>query len=180
MTRTSTSRAARAAALLLAATTSYGALAACGSDDEQQAVAALKSEILGNDAMSGSGKITSEEAGCIADGAVEELTVKRLQEYEILDSDLEVDKKLNEVPLSAKDADALAGVFVDCSDVETIFEDRLVDQLAGSRQKVRDRVEQCVRDAVTADAVRGILAQSFQKTEATSYADLSEQLKTCR
>ena len=61
-----------------------------------------------------------------------------------------------------------------------IFEDRLVDQLAGSRQKVRDRVEQCVRDAVTADAVRGILAQSFQKTEATSYADLSEQLKTCR
>jgi hypothetical protein len=168
------------AALLVVVTASLGSLAACGSDDDQQAEAALKSQILGNNAMTGSGEITSKEASCIAHGAVDELSVDRLQEYKILDSDLEVDKKLNEVPLSAKDADALAGVFIDCSDVEKIFEDRLVDQLADGRPKAAARVEACVRDAVTADSVRGILAQSFQKTDATAYADLSKKLGTCR
>jgi hypothetical protein len=160
MTRTARTRSVRSAALLLAATASLGALSACGSDD--------------------SSEITSKEASCIAEGAVDELTVERLQEYEILDSDLDVDKKLNEVPLSKKDADALAGVFIDCSDVEKIFEDRLVDQLAGDRPRTRARVESCVREAVTAESVQGILAQSFQKTDAAEYADLSKKLETCR
>ena len=155
-------------------------LAGCGSDDDQQAVASLKSQILGNNALSGSNEITSQEASCIANGAVDDLGVDTLKKYDVLDDDLEVDKKLNEVTFAAKDADRLAGVFVGCSDVEKIFEDRLVDQLAPSRPKAKAEVETCVRDAVTPEAVRGILAQSFEKTDATDYADLVERLKGCR
>jgi hypothetical protein len=156
------------------------ALVACGSDDEAQAVAALKSQILSNNAMQSATTISDEQASCIARGAVEEISVEQLQDYEILDDDLAVDKKLNEVPLSERDADRLASVYLECSDAERIFEDRLLQRLAPDRPKARARVETCVRDAVTAESVRAILSQSFQKTEASAYASLSEELGDCR
>ena len=156
------------------------ALVACGSDDEAQAVAALKSQILSNNAMQSSTTISDRQASCIARGAVEEISVEQLQDYEILDDDLAVDKKLNEVPLSERDADRLASVYLECSDAETIFEDRLLQRLAPDQPKARARVETCVREAVTPDSVRAILSQSFQKTEASAYATLTEELGNCR
>lgn len=156
------------------------ALTSCGSDDDRRAVAALKSQILANNAMTGSSTISDEQADCIADGAVKELGVGRLQDYAILDDDLEVDKKLDAVALKPKDADKLAGVFVDCAEVEQIFEDRLVDQLSRDAPDARARVESCVRDVVTADVVRTILAQRFEQADPSEYTSMTGKLSSCR
>jgi hypothetical protein len=159
------------------------ALASCGSDDDAQAVAALKSQIVANNAMASNTEISDKQATCIAKGAVDAITVDRLQKYQILDGNLDVQKRLSEVPLSAKDADALAGVYLDCSEAEKIFEDRLVDRLApapATKQAVRAKVETCVRDTVTTRSVREILAQSFEKADASAYTELSKQLGKCR
>ena len=112
-------------------------LAACGSDDDNRAVAALKSQILANNAMTGSSTISDEQADCIADGAVEQLGVDTLQDYAILDDDLEVYKKLDAVALEPKDADKLAGVFVTCAKVEEIFEVPLAFLMDGMNHQRR-------------------------------------------
>jgi hypothetical protein len=155
------------------------ALAGCGSDDEAQAVAALKSQIVANNAMQSETAVSDEQASCIAKGAVAEITVDRLQDYRILDGDLEVEKAIDDVSLSAKDADALAGVYLDCSDAEKIVEDRLVERLVPKKASARAEVEACVRDAVTTASVRDILAQSFEKTDAAAYASLAKKLGAC-
>ena len=167
----------RAAALVLLAGL---ALSGCGSDEDAQAVASLKSQILANNAMTGSSRIDDEQADCIAEGAVDDLGVDTLQDYEILGDDLEVDKKLDEVALGAKDADALAGVFVRCADVEQIFEDRLVDQLSRDAPESRAEVEACVGDVVTEDVVRSVLAQRFEQTDPTEYTAMTQALGSCR
>ena len=170
-------RAARGLAVVVLATLP---LAACGSDDEDQAVAALKSQIVANNAMASNTEISNAQATCIAKGAVDAITVDRLKKYRILDDSLDVDKRLSEVPLAGKDATALADVYLECSDAEKIIEDRLIDSLARAAGAQRAKVETCVRDTVTTDVVRRILAQSFEKTDATAYTDLTGALKACR
>lgn len=155
------------------------ALVACGSDEDAQAVAALKSQIVGNNAMRSQTEISDEQASCIAEGAVDGIGVDKLQDYRILDEDLDVEEQIDEVPLEEDDADALAGVFVDCSGAERIFEDGLVSQLAPSTGAARKRVTACVRETVTGRTVREILSQSFQQKEATAYASLGEDLGAC-
>lgn len=176
-------RSGRAAHVVATVVVAAAGLSSCGSDDEAQAVAALKSQIVANNSMVSDTAISDEQSTCIARGAVDAITVDRLQDYQILDDRLDVQKRLSEVPLSAKDADALAGVYLECSDAERIVEDRLVARLAPagkSKAARRAKITACVRDAVTADVVRDILAQSFQKTGATAYTRLVEQLGACR
>ena len=169
----------RGAALLALAMVLSVTLAGCGSDDDARAVAALKSQIVANNAMQSETAVSDRQASCIAKGAVARITVDRLQDYRILDDDLEVEKSIDQVSLSSKDADALAGVYLDCSDAEQIVEDRLVERLAPEKAAARAGVETCVRDAVTTSSVRDILAQSFQKADATAYASLAKKLGTC-
>ncbi len=155
-------------------------LAACGSDERAQAVAALKSQIVANNAMQSRTAVSDQQAACIAQGAVDRITVEGLQDYRILTDDLDVEKAIDQVPLSSKDADGLAAVYLDCSDAEKIFEDRLISGLAPRKPAARARVARCVRRTVTADSVRRILAQSFAKSDTTAYADLSDELGDCR
>lgn len=154
--------------------------AACGSDDDAQAVAALKSQIVANNAMSSRTAMSDEQASCIARGAVEAIGVDRLQGYGILDDDLEVGRSIESVSLKGRDADALAGVFLDCADAEKVVEDRLVARLAPDRAAARGRVARCVRETVTPESVHDILSQGFQRADPSAYASLTEELGACR
>ena len=168
----------RALVRLVAALLLAGGLAACGSDDDAQAVASLKTQILANDATQGTAAMSDRQAGCIARGAVDGIGVDRLQDYRILDGDLGVDRTIDQVALSRKDAESLAGVFLRCADVEKVVEDRLLDQVAAGGR--RAAVERCVRRTVTPAAVRTVLAQSFEQADATAYAALGKRLARCR
>lgn len=171
MTRRATTRSA------IAALVTSLLLVGCGSDDDAQATASLKAEILAGNAMTGSSRITDEQASCVARGAVEEVGTDTLQDYGVLDDDLEVAKKLSEVTLETEDAEALAGTYAGCVDAEKLFEEQVLDQLG---EAAKPRVVRCVRQQISEDVVTQVLAQSFAKADATAYAELTEQLAACR
>lgn len=177
-------RAVPAAALLMA-------LTGCGGDDpepatgsltvdEQAAADNLAAQIVRSSEMSGQAPdaaVTKAQAGCIAEGAVGEVGLESLQEYGIVTEDLLVNKSIQGVEMDAADADALAGVFIDCIDAEMLFEQRFLDELGvnGSEEAVRS----CVEKAVGADAVRKVLAASFEGRRTPAYQKLQQRVSAC-
>lgn len=163
--------------VLSATLIALSSLTACGGgDDDATAAKNLKAEILDNATVGGSTtEITDEQAGCIADGTVAEIGVEQLQEYEILKDDLEINKSIENVQLSAGDADSLAGVFVDCINVEKLFE----DQFSGTSSGLTKKQRKCITDAIDEDAIRTILAASFQGKQDSASTELQNTLVKC-
>ena len=168
-----------------------GALAGCGggdgadpdestsslSDDEQAAADNLASQIVRSGKVSESDSVDKEQAGCIAEGAVAEVGLAELQEYGIVTDDLLVNKSIQGVEMNAEHADALASVFVDCIDAEGLFEDRFLAGLP-ERGTHEDRRE-CVKEAVSVEEVRKVLAASFQGGRSPSYAAMQQAVSSC-
>ena len=69
--------------------------------------------------------ITEEQADCVADGMVERIGVDRLRDYDILTEDLKVNQGIENVELARATPTPLADVFVDCIDIEALFEKQL-------------------------------------------------------
>ena len=166
-------------ALLVLAT-----LAGCGSDDaepasaltddEQTAADNLAAQIIRSGSMRASGSgISDAQATCVAEGAVADVGLAELQGYGIVTEDLLVDKSIQGVQMKAADAEALAGVFVDCVDAEALFEDRFLTGLPAGAD------EECVRAAVGVDGVRDVLAASFQGSGTSAYQQMQRDVTAC-
>lgn len=154
------------------------ALTSCGTGDEETAAESLRAEITANSTMAGGASVTDDEAGCIADGTVEEVGVQQLKKYQILTDDLKVNQGIENVEMSASDAEALAAVFVDCIDVEALFEEQFTEG-AGAAADLSAKQKDCIADAVTEDEVAKVLAASFQGKQNDAYADLQKQMMEC-
>jgi hypothetical protein len=168
-------------------------LAGCGGDDdpedapassldqdEQTAADNLAAQIIRSGTMSqdtSSQTITDAQATCVAEGAVADVGLESLQKYRIVTKDLLVNKSIQGVEMNADDADALAGVFVTCIDAEALFEQRFLDAMpsGGSAEERRT----CVQSAVDEDAVREILAASFEGRGTGAYATMQEDVSSC-
>ncbi len=164
-------------------------LAGCGGDDqpsasrspeEQTAADNLAAQIVRTGDVSGESAqkdaVTADQAQCIGEGAVDEVGLTRLQHYGILTKGLKVNKGIQGVKLSRKDARALAGVFVECIDAEALFEKQLLRTLPKSeRRKARG----CVRKAVDTGSVRAVLSASFQRKDARAYDRLRHKVSAC-
>src|SRR5687768_5668434 len=97
-------------------------LSACGNGDDDKARENIKTAVLEEETdLTGGAKPTEEQADCIADGMVDDVGVETLQEYELLDDNLEINEEADPTDMEEGDADALAEVFVDCIDVEEMF-----------------------------------------------------------
>ncbi len=167
-------RALAACALLLT-------LTACGdaaAEDAATATASLQEEILQN-AATGVGEVTEDEAGCIARGAVDEIGVARLQEYGMLGDDLEVNKEIGTVTLEEADAASLAATFVACVDVESLFEKQFSQRSAGAA-KLTAKQKRCINDAVNPAVIEDVLAASFRGDQDNkAYKKLTKSLLLC-
>lgn len=164
-------------------------LAACGDDepesalteDEQTVADNLASQILRSGSMAGGGSsrnaVTDEQAACIGEGAVTEVGLETLQDYGIVTDDLLVNRSIQGVEMGAADADALAGVFVECIDAEALFEERFLTELPPGGEEPDRRT--CVEDAVDRDAVQEILSASFQGADTRAYARLQRAVSAC-
>lgn len=171
------------AAVVLAATS------ACGGDqdpaenglsaDEQTAADNLAGQIVRSEDVSGTADekdaLTDEEASCVAEGAVGEIGLEKLQGYGIVTDDLLVNKGIQGVEMDPADADALAGVFVECIDTEQLFEDQLLSGVPEPTAEQRD----CVDSAVDSDTIREILSTSFQGRSSAAYDDLRHEVAAC-
>ena len=151
-------------------------LSACGSGDDDKAKENIKSAVLEEEtSLTGGTKPTEEQADCIADGMVDDVGVETLQEYELLNDDLEINEEANPTDMEAEDADALAGVFVDCIDVEEMF----ADQFAAGEQDLPEDQQECIKDAIDEDAMKDGLSASFQGEEDEGFAAMQEEMMTC-
>ena len=150
------------------------------SDAEQTAADNLAAQIIRSGTVSGRGSdedaVTEQQATCIAEGAVGDVGLGALQDYGIVTEDLLVNKDIQGVEMSAEDADALAGVFVDCIDAEALFEKQF---LAASGAEKSTDVRECIEDAVDAGAVRGALAASFQGRSTPASEKLLKNVTAC-
>ena len=181
-TPTRASRSGRWVALVCAGTLALGG---CGggepaaqlSADEQTAADNLGAQIVTSGSVAGKDTVTAVEAGCVADGTVEEVGLSELQGYGIVTADLKVNKGIQGVEMSAEHADALAGVFVECIDTEKLFEEQLLAS-AGSGE-LTGKQEQCVRTAVDEKAVARVLSLSFQGETTGLYDELEKELAAC-
>lgn len=177
------------AALLLTVLTGCGggeeAPASSLNADEQQAADNLAAQIVRSGSMSGQSAaesaVTEAQATCIAEGAVAEVGLGALQDYGIVTEDLLVNKSIQGVEMGPEDADALAGVFVECVDAEALFEQRF---LAGLRAGPADdgppeKMRRCVEEAVGVGPVEKILSASFQGRSTRAYGKLERKVMAC-
>ena len=172
-------------AVLLLAGCAGGADGSDGADtgsslsaDEQEAADNLAAQIVRSGTGSGQGSdedaVTEQQARCIAEGAVAEVGLAELQDYGIVTDDLLVNKDIQGVTMSSTDADALAGVFVDCIDAEGLFEKQYI-AAAGDSAKVQE----CIESAVDEEGVRDTLSSSFQGERTPAAVRLEEKVSAC-
>jgi hypothetical protein len=152
-------------------------LSACGNGDDDKAKENIKSAVLedeGTELTSGT-KPTEEQADCISDGMVDDVGVEKLQEYELLNDDLEINDDANPTDMDEGDADALAGVFVDCIDVEEMF----ASQFGSGEEELPAEAQDCITEAIDEDAMKDGLSASFQGKEDEAFQSMQEEMMAC-
>ena len=149
-------------------------LSACGSGDDDKARENIKTAVLEDETdLTGGTKPTEEQADCIADGMVDDVGVEALQEYKLLDEDLEINEEADPTDMKEEDADALAAVFVDCVDVEEL----VAGSFAG--QELSEDQQECISESIDEDAMKDGLSASFQGEEDDGFAAMQEKLMAC-
>jgi hypothetical protein len=152
-------------------------LSACGSGEDDEAKENIKAAVLEEEGtgITGGTEPTEEQAECISDGMVDEVGVEKLQEYDLLNEDLEINDDANPTDMEEGDADALAGVFVDCIDVEEMF----AAQFGSGEDELPAEAQECIKDAIDEDAMKDGLSASFQGEEDEGFATMQEEMMAC-
>ena len=148
-----------------------GVLADCLG--EQVAKANVKASILEQD-MAGA-TVDEADATCLSDGIVDEIGIEKLQDYGLLDDQLAVEDEVSEVSMQTDDADAMAGVFVDCVDAEKMIEDQFTSMLGSLTQPQQE----CMKDILDEDKIKEIMSATFQGDVADMQADLQQDFMQC-
>lgn len=152
-------------------------LSACGNGDDDKAKENIKTAVMEDEGtdLTGGTKPTEEQADCIADGMVDDVGVEKLQEYELLTEDLKINEDANPTDMEEGDADALAGVFVDCIDVEEMF----AAQFGSAEEELPAEAQECVKEAIDEDAMKDGLSASFQGKEDEGFTKMQEEMMAC-
>lgn len=166
---------------VLLLTASLTGLTGCGeeneaalSDDEQTAANNLAAQILSSGSIADNkGSVNAAQADCVAQSVILDVGLDRLQSYGIITDDLTVDRTIQGVRMNRADADAMAGVFVDCLDTEELFEKQFVQPARTPAQSA------CVRAEVDEASVREVLADSFTRAGTRAYDALQRRVKRC-
>jgi hypothetical protein len=160
------------------------ALTACGGGDgaeadpqSAEAKKNIKASLLKEGGNLAGTEVTDEQAGCVSDGMVDEVGVDKLKEYKLLDADLKISEDAQPTDMEKGDAEALAGVFTDCVDMEKLFEEQftsgpMADQLTKEQQD-------CLTDAVDGEVIESALADTFQGKQADPTAGIQADLMAC-
>jgi hypothetical protein len=148
-------------------------LTACGGGaDEQEAKDNLRTSFSEDDSLAGADE---EQAGCVADGMVDELGVEKLQEYNILDDDLQVNEDPGDVEMSEEDADQAAEIVIDCVDTAEMF----TSQMEDSEEGLTDEQKDCIEAAIDDDAMKEMLSAEFQGKESNAMDDMTGEIMAC-
>ena len=151
-----------------------GLLTGCGgNEDEATAAKNIKAEFLKEDVAGAD--LSEKQAGCIADEMVSEVGVEQLQDYGVLDKDLKVEDKIDDVKLKKDDAEAVAKSFTGCVDAKELVEKQFSQEETG----MNDEQSKCIQDVLTEDKIEEMLALSFQGKEDEIQSTLQDDLVKC-
>jgi hypothetical protein len=165
------------------------ALTACGGGDEPteeerradersaEAKENIKASLLEQGAGLAGAKVTDQQAGCVSDGMVDDVGVDQLQEYKLLDDELKIDQDAQPTDMAKGDAEALAAVFVDCVDMEKMFEQQFAS--GAMADQLTEKQQTCLKDAVDADVIESALADTFQGKQGDPTAGIQGDLMAC-
>lgn len=146
-------------------------LAACGSSADDEKAAASIAKQFQDDGDSGL-TVTDEEAQCLGDGFVSEVGTEKLQEYELLNDDLEATEE-GDIEMSDGDAEKAATVFQDCADVKGLMLEGL------ESEDMPDEAKECVESELTDERVQEFLVALFQNDEEGGQAAIAEPITEC-
>lgn len=150
-----------------------GALSACGGGgDEETAKKNLAADFAKEDSL---GASTEEQATCVADGAVDDLGVDKLQEYKILDEDLKVNQDPGDVKMEQEDAETMASVVVDCIDAEEF----LNLMMGAQADQLPPEAMDCIRESLTDDALKELLTATFAGDTEAANSGLQKDMMEC-
>jgi hypothetical protein len=151
-------------------------LTGCGSGEDDDAKENIKTSLLEEESsVVGDTQLTEEQAECFSDGIVDEVGVDKLQEYEILNEDLEIIENAEPTDMSKDDAEAMAGVMTDCVNMTELIE----EQIASSDSELTEEQQSCITDAIDEDAIEEGLAASFQGETDNPMGEMTGALMEC-
>jgi hypothetical protein len=148
-------------------------LTGCGNN-EDEAKENIKASILEEDQIAGT-EVTDDDATCLSDGIVDEIGTDKLQEYGLLNDDLEVEEEVGETTMDEGDADSMADVFVECVEAEAMLEEQF-SAMAGS---LNEEQQECMKEVLDEEKVKEILSATFQGDTAGMQQSLQEDFMTC-
>ena len=130
------------------------ALAACGGGDDGKAADAISESLTAeNDELF---QVTEEQADCVGEGFVDEIGTDKLTEYGILTEDLEASDETLGTKMEQADAEAAAGVIVECTDAEKLFSDAM-----SQGQEIPAEAQACIDEALTDDVLEDFFTATF-------------------
>jgi hypothetical protein len=145
-----------------------------GSDDAKASEAIADSIMKSGD---GSTKLLSmkrKDADCIGNGLVDEVGTAKLQKYGLLTEDNTSKGAINDVSMSAADAEATTNVLFGCTDVEAMMNAAVSE--SGSLPK---KVKACVARTLTEKTLRPVFDQMFQGKQDEASKALTGPITRC-
>ncbi len=164
--------------LLVAAVLTALALttSACGNKDDATAAKSISDSIM-KDQQAGSSSVLSmdqKDADCIGKGLVDRVGTDKLRKYGLLTKDLQMNKDVTAVHMSAEDANASADTFFACTDVMG-----MINKAMRQGGNIDPKVSACIDKALTKDAVHQMFVSMFSGKQQAATQDLTAALMKC-
>jgi hypothetical protein len=161
--------------ILSAAVASLLVLSACAANEEEEAKESISAYLMEQQNESQMISLNEEEADCISEDMVDGIGVDQLKEYGLLKEDGTVAKNAEAGPMKEEDAEVMVDAMFECTDVMATIK----EELAASMGQQSDEVKQCFDDALTEEAVRGMLVATFTGDQERANQELVGPLMAC-
>lgn len=115
-----------------------------------------------------------EEADCVGKGLVKEIGTEQLQDYGLLDDELEARSTITGVKMNAEDAASATDVVFGCADVPAMVKGEL-----SQNDDLPARTQKCIAKVMTVATLRPLFEQTFQGNQEAATAALTEPLSEC-
>ncbi len=152
-------------------------LSACGSDEDATASKAISDTLVDSGGDNGSSAffaLQREEADCVGDGFVDQIGVEKLQEYGLVSKDGTKPGAMQDVTMSADDAESAVDTLFECTDVAALMNDAF-----GQSPNIDATMRACLKETLDEKLLRSIFTSFFTgKTDEVNTL-LGGPLTTC-
>lgn len=145
-------------------------LSACGNGDDEKAARSISQELRGDKGSEMA--LDKKQSDCVAEGFVDEIGTEKLQEYGMLDENLEA-KSTDELKMAEADAEKAATTFEDCAPVKEMMVD------AFDQQQMPAKAKDCIEGEMTDEVLHDFLVDLFSGDEKGASEGFGAAVQKC-